>query len=321
MKFIAFSDIHFHVWGNFNTHNRRVIAQMEIVERVFQIAHSRKCPILFLGDMFHDPDSLSNDLLSMVQPWFIELFNKYSVHFFAISGNHDMKETNSFKRRSPSYINTLSNSIRNFQNLDFHSITHEGMTYHGVPYITHNEGIMDYIESIELNPDTPNILLLHTDFRGQKDTNGMEVGKGTNINEKGLKKFDVVLSGHIHKPGKLRDNIYSVGSPCQLRVSDMGGEFGYWICRDNLKMDFKSFDKVPEFKYYSEGDKTDDFNFWVKKPISDSQTFQELKTFSLTDKQKVTSEYLNFIQEGSKTRKRYLLNLIKRIRVNEEGNI
>jgi len=320
MKFVVFSDFHAHIWGNYNENNRRVVSQMKLMERVFAIASAKKCPLVFTGDMFHDPESISNELWSIFQPWFIELFNRYPIQVYAISGNHDMKDTNTFKRRSPSYINTLSNSIKNLHNLDFNYVEMEDYVLYGVPYLTHNEGIMEVINSFTLSKTKKNILLLHTDFKGQKDTSGIEVGKGTNIEEKTLEKFDLVLSGHIHKPGKVRNNIYSVGAPCQLRASDMGGQFGYWVCRDSFKMDFKVFNDAPEFRYFTDPSETDNFHFWVKKPMENTEILAESKTFSLEDKQKVAIEYLNHVQVKSKNRRHYLISLLKRIKTNEEGN-
>lgn len=321
MRFILFSDAHFHIWGNYNEGNRRVQAQMQAIEKLFYIANQSKAPLVFTGDMFHDPEGISNELWSIFQPWFMELFNRYPVNLYAISGNHDMKETNTFRKRSPSYINTLANSIKNFHNLDFESVDLGDYVLHGVPYITHNEGIMEVVRGFKLSPKKKNILLLHTDFKGQKDTGGMEVGKGANIEEDYLSKFDLVLSGHIHKPGKIRGNIYSIGAPYQLRVSDMGGSFGYWICRDNFKMSFKPLEDLPEFRYYTRLEEVDKFHYWVKKPIEDTEALKEVKVLNLEDKQQVVIDFLKATEEKSKSRKIYLINLIKRIKSNEEGNL
>ena len=321
VELVIFSDAHFHLWKNHNPNNRRTRKQMAAVEKIFKIAFNEKADLVFTGDMFQDPESLNNSLLSLVQPWFIELFNKYPVNLYGISGNHDMEETNSFKRRSPSYVFTLSNTIRRFNCIDFESVVLEdrGIALHGIPYITHNESIMDLINSIVIDPKLYNILLLHTDFQGQKDTNGLVIGKGSNIVEEDLKRFNLVLSGHIHKKGKVRENIYSVGSPYHTRLSDMGGSFGYWLLSrtdKGLKLKFKELDEGPKFGFMEEHN--DPEMFLVPKPKNKAELMEASQTLDLSDKPKLISDYLKWSGDRSKSRRKYLKDLIERVRDEED---
>ena len=316
MRAIFISDVHMHLWKNHNPNNRRVRLQMEAVESVFKIAFSNKVPIVFGGDFFHDPDSLNNGLISLINPWLVDLFFRYPVEMYGISGNHDMEETNSFKKRSPSYIKTLSNTIKNLHCIDFRSVELGTMAIHGVPYLTQNEGIMEYINSIEISPKKFNILLLHTDFKGQKDTSGYEVGKGAEIIEEELSRFSIVVSGHIHKKGRIRDSIYSIGSPYQLRTSDIGGDFGYWILSDNFKMKFKSLKNGPKFTHE---DPTDPTEFKVPKPMDKVELMKESKTIDLSNKPRLIKDYIKWLGDKSKNRSKYLLNLIERVEQDEES--
>ena len=314
MRALFFSDIHFHLWGKFNEDMKRTKASFRILEFLFKLAEHNKVPLIFGGDMFHDPEAISNELWSLFQPEVLRLFNYYpSVEVYAISGNHDMKDANTPKLRSPSYIRTLSNSISRFKCIDFETVRFNGWYLHGVPYLTHNEGIMAEISKFNLKPNVPHVLLLHTDFQGQKDTSGVEVGRGQGIDESYFKNFKLVMSGHIHKAGRVRKNIYSIGSPNQLRTSDMGGEFGYWILGDDFKLTFKALDIAPEFRYYKEDKERDNFHLWIKEPITEEALISEARAFDTSNKSDIVDAYLEYEGIQSKTKSRYLKQLFNKV--------
>jgi len=314
-KAIIFSDVHLHIWGNFNVDLMRTRFSFEFIEDMFVKAHAQKVPLLFPGDLFHDPESISNTLWSLFQPFITDLFNRYpSVHIYAISGNHDMRETNSYLRRSPSYINTLSNTFKNFHCIDFSSVDLGSFALHGIPYITHNEGFMDAVRKIKKISGKPNILMLHTDFKNQKDTNGIIIGKGTNVEEDVLASFDLVLSGHVHKPGHLRSNIYSIGAPCQQRSSDMDGKFGYWNLKDDFSLNFKPING-PRFKTYKDASEivSEPLVFWIKENVSSEDIDTGIEFTNVSDKFAVVRDYLSFIHNSSKLKHRYLNHLLNKL--------
>ncbi len=311
MKAILFSDIHLYDWSKYNKAGKRLRGQMGVLEFLFQQAFKYKVPLFFGGDLLHSPIGVSNSLLSVVLPHILELFNRYPIDFYGISGNHDIEGINTKDRRSASYINTLANSIPRFHNLDFESVEFEDFKVFGVPYLTHNIGFEEAIKNIEVDTTKFNILLNHGDYKGQKDTNGIIIGKGENVNEKDLEKFDLVMSGHIHKGGHLRNNLYSIGAPMQHRLSDKGGTFGYWSLKNRFLLDFKPITNTPEFRMFdSEGDKDNDFDFWVKTPKADSEINDMLEDeIDFQDPPTIGTQYLEAM--GVKSRgKRLLLNEI-----------
>lgn len=312
MKAIVFSDIHLHAWTKYNTKGERLRNQLKVLEFLFKLAFKEKVPLLFTGDLFHSPVGISNSLFSAVIPFILELFRMYpGVEIYAISGNHDFEGVNTWERRSPSYVHSLSNSIRDFYNIDFETIELKELVLHGIPYLTHNVGFQEAVDRIKIVEGKCNILMNHGDYHGQKDTNGITIGKGENVNEESLQKFDLVLSGHIHKGGFLRQNIYSVGAPMQHRLSDLGGSFGYWIIRNNFKPLFKEIDWTPKFRMYtSDSDKDNSTDFWVKEPKADEEIREILE--DEMDYQNITklgTQYLTSIGVTSR-RKRLLLHEI-----------
>jgi DNA repair exonuclease SbcCD nuclease subunit len=274
-------------------------------------AHSLKVPIFFPGDIFHTPDGLSNSLMSLVLPKLLELFYKYPVDMYAISGNHDLEGLNSYTRRSSSYITTLSNTIKRFHVIDFDTEIIEDMALHGVPYINFNEDYADVIGGIKIVKDKFNILMNHCDYKGQKDTNGIIIGRGENITKGMFKKFDLVISGHVHKPGHLFGNVYSIGSPFQQRLSDMGGEFGYWTLKKSFKMKFHEL-QTPKFRFYEDKKEINNLtDYWVKKPKENvTDDTAKITMDDLGDKRKILKRYLRYIHNRSKSKARIINQLL-----------
>jgi len=312
MRGIVFSDLHLHNWTKFNEDNKRLYFQLGVLERMMRIAFKNDVPVFFGGDLYHQPLSLDNELLSMTLPVMRQIFNKYPADIYAIAGNHDLSKVNSIKRRSPSYINTLANTFKNFHVLDFDFHEEEDYVVFGVPYIHFNEGLMEHINSLSWPANKKAILLLHTDFRNQEDTNGIVVGKGEGLTERDFERFHLVLSGHIHKREHLRKNIYSIGAPMQIRLSDMGGSFGYWVLDDDLSMRFRDL-HGPEFKFYTDEEEiSTDTDFWVKAPKTDEElSLDAIDFIDLSDRKKIILKYLTSMGEKSKTKKRYLLKIIE----------
>lgn len=314
MKPIFFSDHHFNGWAKFNEDGRRLKSQIDILQTILQRAFRSKSPVFFGGDLFHTPSSLDNDLLSEAWPKIMDLFRIYPVDVYAISGNHDMSNVNSFRKRSPSYINTLANCIPNFHNLDFESIEFDEFIVYGLPYIHYNDGYMKYLDTINPPKNKVSILLNHTDYRGQTDTNGLVVGKGENIEEEGLAKFTYVFSGHIHKMGKVRKNIYSLGATAQQRVSDANGVFGYWILA-NLKPQHIEIIDAPKFRFYKDPSEIDNnTDYWVKESAAplESEDMPDF-TLDLSNRQNLVGSYMRWAGVKSQAKRKLLLELINKV--------
>ncbi len=319
MKGIWFSDIHLYYWAKYNKDGRRLQGQLEILEFLFKQAYTYNVPLFFGGDLFHSPIGVSNTLLSAVLPRLLELFNIYPIQMYAISGNHDLEGINNLKHRSPSYINTLANSIKDFHNLDFESVEFEDFVVHGVPYLTNNVGFEEAISDIEVVQGKFNILMNHGDYKDQKDTNGIIIGKGENVDEEALKKFDLVMSGHVHKAGHLREHIYSIGSPMQHRLSDLGGAFGYWTLKKRFRLSFKEITTTPKYRLYSsESQRDNTTDFWVKEPKADIEVNDMLEDeVDFQDHANIGRQYLDATGIKSRNKRRLLTEILTEIEDDE----
>lgn len=306
---VLFSDLHISEWPKFNINNQRTLNHFRVLSRIKNICIKESIPAIFLGDMFHVPQAISNSLLDLTLKKFKKLDSEPWT-LYAISGNHDMSKENSFERPSPSLVKSLSRVFNFLHCIDFQTVQLEGFTLTGIPYIDHNVGVNHFIKSLP-SAITPHILLMHTDFPGAVDTDGSEVGTTENLNVNLLKPFKRVFVGHIHKPQQLSKRVYMIGAPLQQRRTDRDCELGYWILYDDFSMEFHPFDFPRFIDVETEDEIKDDGNYYtvVAKAVS-SKSQMEVEITKDMSPQKIVRKYLRAIGESDPDKKNTLIKLI-----------
>ena len=175
---IVFSDLHINDWSKFNQDNKRTQDHFRVLSLIKEACLKYECPALFCGDLFHKPENISNSLLSQVFGAFDKLNDNSKFEIYGISGNHDMVKVAKPGELPLSWFNTFASKYNFLNSLDVHSKnihTYNGegsFTVWGVPHIDHNIGLNDYLKSLKFTDGFKNILLLHTDYPGAKDTDG-----------------------------------------------------------------------------------------------------------------------------------------------------
>lgn len=310
---IVFSDLHINLWNKFNEDNRRTLNNFGVLSVIKDVCKANgNIPALFCGDLFHKPENMDSDLLEMVEDKFHSLNKAFSFQCYAISGNHDMSKTNCIDKPSPSWVRTLSHYHTWLRCIDFKSEwIQPNIRIIGVPYLDHNKGLSEYLKDLSIDSKEVNILMLHTDYPGAKDTDGREIGSVENLNLNILNKFDLVLCGHIHKPQRLSKKVYMVGAPIQQRRTDKDCKLGYWELYSDLSMEFKELKGFPKFiDVESEEDIKDDGNYYTLIPKKQENTNKSTtKIHRNLSKSKLARQYLreNGIKDKDKS------NLLKRI--------
>lgn len=303
---VASSDWHYHIYDEFNEEGRRTIAKRGLIKEIYGVAKTLGVPHFFCGDMVHNKKHLQNELLNVISLDLPQLSK--SVVTYGISGNHDQCFANNPENKSPNYVKSFSRLIPNFNCIDFKTIEDENFTLHGLPYITHNRDYQKLLGSFKTSKTKPNILLIHTDLPGAKDTSGREVGTVSGIPDSMdlfFDQFDLILSGHIHKKQRLTKKVIMLGAPDQQRRSDMGAVMGYWIIYNDLSVEFKRL-SGPEYKYSDDPENDPDkYNFLIQKP-----TENKVKVVGEKIKKKnVLSSYImsnGFDKNQSKILRQYL---------------
>ena len=266
---IIFSDLHLNMWSKFNEGNARTLNHFKVLSCVRDVCIKHNIPALFCGDFFHKADSLSIELLELMDEQFRDYdFPLDNFKVLSISGNHEIKLVNTIKSPKYSLVKYLSNRYHWFTCIDFLSVPiSSNVMVHGVPYIDRNIGLSEYLKNIEFEDGYKNILLLHTDYPGAKETDGREVGSVENLNINTINRFDLVLCGHIHKPQRLSKKVYMIGAPLQQRRTDAKCKLGYWKLYPDLSVKFVELEDFPKFIDVESSDEIkDDGNYYTVLP-------------------------------------------------------
>lgn len=321
LLFITFSDLHLEIWKNHNEGNRRLKNALDVLRRIALICKKRGAISLFIGDLFHKEQGLTNSILDLCLPFLAKIW-KGKFITIAISGNHDQSKQNFIKNESPSYVKTLSKIFKGLICIDFSKYSHGDIDIYGVPYITHDLGLIDYINNLKLEKGKKNILMIHTTMPNAKDTDGREVHSNLHQTEfyDALKRFDLVLCGHIHSPFSFKigkTTVIQVGAPQQQRLTDKNQDMGYWEIYDDLSVKFVPFKDYPKFiEIDNLSEKLNDKNFYVIKPKKREIKEREVKSsnFSNTSsRSKLAKSYCKEKNIKDKSKKEALIQTLKSV--------
>lgn len=309
---IVFSDLHISEYTKFNQDNKRTLNDFRVLSLIKEVCLKYNCPAFFCGDFMHRPEYISTSLDELIIEKFSELNREEKFNIYGISGNHDNQKKNSVESQSPSHWKNLCNRYTFLHNLDFDYHDFGKFRVMGIPYLDHNIGLNEYIKNIRIVK--PTILLLHTDYPGAKDTDGVEVGTVENLNPNLLSKFKLVLIGHIHKPQRLGKKVYMVGAPIQQRRTDRNCKLGYWKIYEDFSMEFKRLKGFPKFIDVSSEDEVKDDGNYYTIIASRSGNMEVEDTPRITrelSKKSLVRKYMRVKGIKDKNRKNILLKVIK----------
>lgn len=312
---IAFSDLHINLWSKFNREDKRTLDNFRVLFVIRDICKEHKVPALFCGDMFNKGEIIENHLLTLTIKKTHELGNGWEC--FGISGNHDSDRVRTIgKENIDSMLKNLADISQWLKCIDFSKrpiiIKNKlvAMVY-GIPYIDHNINLNKYIKDLDISKSVPNILLLHTDYPGAKDTDGRKIDSVENLNINTLKKFDLVLCGHIHKHQRLSKKVYMVGAPIQMRRTDKNCKMGYWEIYSDMSLKFVELEGFPKFiDVENREDIKDDGNYYTVIPKKEEKPVkQDNKIHRNLSKDKLARKYMR--EKGIKDREK--LNLLRKV--------
>jgi DNA repair exonuclease SbcCD nuclease subunit len=309
---VAFSDLHISLWNKFNESNQRTLNHFRVLLLVKQACEKHKVPALFMGDMFHKPENIDNELFDITVSELRKLDGDWAC--YAISGNHDMKYGNKPDKPSPSFVVSLAKVIPWLKCVDFKRKVLPGFNLYGVPYLEHNIGLTETISKFNRSSSKPNILMLHTDYPGALDTDGSEVGSVENLNVNQLNKFDLTLIGHIHNPQRVAKKVYMVGATHQQRRTDRDCELGYWLIKSDLTLEFISLNNLlPRFiDVEDESEIKDDGNYYtvLPKKVELKSTQDNTITKDLS-KTRIAKQYIKEVGIEDRAKTRLLIRILK----------
>jgi len=223
MRIMAFGDIHFHHTHRFSHitdsgYTIRELEHLSCADTLIKLYKEENIDaVMFLGDAWQAVgDSISGQTLSVVSTFFDKLTKCFDVH--VIVGNHDKLTSNSnvhkleFLRHFPNiYLYdkpTLGYIVKEDETCDFVFM----------PYCTHDEEAIRYLENVK---DKQNkIVISHLELGGINLGNGVFTQKGVDLAL--LNQFKMTLQGHYHSGGSYGHRIQIAGSTQRLSFKDKG---------------------------------------------------------------------------------------------------
>lgn len=318
---LACADLHINNWKDAHTEKDGLLRSLAPLVEIGKRATELNVPILSAGDLFHKPKSLDNDVMGT----FIDYFKTYiKKPFIAISGNHDQSQKNTLKHKSPSYVMTFSKVLDNLNCIDeigmiipMYNEGFQQIHIKGIPYLKHNMGFKKRLKKIktQISKSSFNILIIHTDLPGAKDSHGYEINSAEDIEgdlDKYFKEFNLVLCGHIHRPQRLGKNVYMLGAPSHQNKGDMGIDMGYWEVYSDASMKFIKLN-LPEYKYYKGKNPPDDKHIYIPKPKSIKLIPGTIGSFDTKQsKVNIAKVYLKETRVKSKAKKKALIKALRK---------
>lgn len=315
---IIFSDFHTAKWKQFNENHSRTLQPAYIFQELIKACHKLNIDnLLFGGDWNDHPKHMDNEVMQ-VSATIGDLLQINQINLIGIDGNHDFSKVNSLEKDIRGFFSHLSVLNKRFICVNFKYYDTKDLRVHGIPYINGNA---DYKKALKLciknlHKTKKNILLIHRDLPGAVEPNGISIGDMDD--EKSLKKlfkkFDMVASGHIHKPQwvtKLGKNVLMVGATNQQRRSDAGTKMGYWILYSDMSTKFVDL-KQPEFKYYREGEEIDEYHYWIKLPPEPTITNSDSPAKEFNSRQNRDTLVTKYMEvKGIKSKSK--LNLLRKL--------
>lgn len=312
---LAFADLHIHKFRNFNDKPPgRLHWCLEVLRIISLNAMHRDVPVLFMGDLFHNPKEIENETMSKTQRYFYKYFEQNKIPFLAISGNHDLSEKNSIDHKSPSHLDSFLH-FQWFGKMDNHSAQYEGFYIAGIPYMNNDKDVVEMEKQLRKGAkkgDGVKVLMLHGDFPGAVTPSGFKVNETEHITKETFKYWDLVLCGHIHKAQTLSDKVYMLGTPLHQDAGDEGNVNGYWEVYDNGKMKFIPIKDTPKFRTLKPGETpSNTTDYWITPEQVLEDEDSEEGEFSLSNKRdKLAKRYCKLRGVKSKAKRRALIEIL-----------
>ena len=239
MKFVFFTDSHFHLFTNYAKPddefvNDRFKEQIEALQKVFDIAREEKADVIFGGDLFHKRNSVDTRVYNKV---FEVLAINRDIDVYMLRGNHDSVTNSLYTSSSIEPIGYLPN-VHIFSSTDTFSFTDVNLVFE--PYGDETEEIKEHIKG-SYDENKTNILVAHLGVEGSL------TGKGSHRLEGAFGYQDLlpdnyafILLGHYHRRQYFTNpNHFYGGSLMQQSFSDEQESNGvHLIDTDKLTTEF-----------------------------------------------------------------------------------
>lgn len=220
MKFLFFTDSHFHLFTDFSSPNEQYVndrfkEQIEALQKVFDIAREEKSDVIFGGDLFHKRNSVDTRVYNNI---FKVFARNRDIDVYMLRGNHDSVTNSLYTSSSIEPIGYLPN-VHIFSSPDTFSFTDVNLVFE--PYGDETEEIKEHIKG-SYDENKTNILVAHLGVEGSLTGKGSHRLEGAFGYQDLLPdNYDFILLGHYHRRQYFKNpNHFYGGSLMQQSFSD-----------------------------------------------------------------------------------------------------
>ena len=220
MKFIFFTDSHFHLFTNYAKPdkfypNDRFREQIEALQKVFDIAKEEKATVIFGGDLFHKRNAVDTRVYNEV---FKVFARNQDVDVLLLRGNHDATTNSVYTDSSIDTFDYLPN-VSVFTSFGVAEKNNVNIIF--TAYGDETEEIKDYIKD-NVQEGKVNILVGHLGVEGSLTGKGAHRLEGAfGYQDLQPELYDFILLGHYHRRQYFQNpNHFYGGSLMQQSFSD-----------------------------------------------------------------------------------------------------
>lgn len=220
MKFIFFTDSHFHLFTNYAKpdefyYNDRFREQIEALQEVFNIAKEEEAIVIFGGDLFHKRNAVDTRVYNEV---FKVFARNQDVDVLLLRGNHDATTNSVYTDSSIDTFDYLPN-VSVFTSFGVAEKNNVNIVF--TAYGDETEEIKAYIKD-NVQEDKVNILVGHLGVEGSLTGKGSHRLEGAfGYQDLQPELYDFILLGHYHRRQYFSNpNHFYGGSLMQQSFSD-----------------------------------------------------------------------------------------------------
>jgi DNA repair exonuclease SbcCD nuclease subunit len=212
--------------SGFNQREEDVI--LSFLDAVDKIITLRPDVVLHCGDLF-DSVRPTNRIVRIGLEQLLRLYNA-KIPLVMISGNHETPKQ-LYKGSIYSIFEALPLDKKLFNIVykdKYETFVFGGLTVHAVPQCASNETFKAELDKIKANPETKNVLMLHTGVTGMKEfSHGESNELLVDYEWLNRSKFDYVALGHYHGCVNVARNTWFSGSSERMSFNEVGQAKGF----------------------------------------------------------------------------------------------
>lgn len=216
---------------------------LAFIDAVDKIVNMRPDVVLHCGDLF-DSVRPTNRIVTIGIAQLLRIYSA-GIPLVLISGNHETPKQ-LYKGSIYSIFDALPLDKKLFNIVykdKYESFVFGNLTVHAVPQCENNNKFKAELDKIKINPDTKNILMIHTGVTGMKEfSHGESNELLVDYEWLNASKFDYVAIGHYHNCVKVAKNSWYCGSSERMSFNEAGTLKGF------LEVDLTGEAKVTPIK-------------------------------------------------------------------------